>query len=300
MYYVIFNPTAGAGRSRKALETVEKILRERNKEYTVANTEYREHAIKLARGAVGKGYEGIISVGGDGTLLEAAQGLLDTEEILGVIPAGTGNDFREAIGVPNDAAQALEIILTGHSTRVDTGLINGKKTFINVAGTGFDVEVLRNVNKVRKVFTGGFAYLLGIIMSILGWKNKKLNIKMDGREMQREVLLIAVANGKCFGGGLRISPDSNISDGLINVVIINKVAKPRILIELPKLKKGQLNRISVAEQFTCKELKIDCDQKLEFDLDGEIAGETPMTFTLKEKALSVFCPKDGAGSPAGL
>ncbi len=299
MYYIIFNPTAGAGRSHKALETVEQILKERNKEYTVSNTEYRSHATELARGAVGKGYEGIISVGGDGTLLEVAQGLQDTGEILGVIPAGTGNDFREAIGVPGDAAEALEIILAGHSLRVDTGLINGTKSFLNVAGTGFDVEVVRNMNKVRKAFTGGLAYFLGIVMSIIGYKNKKLHITADGRKLEREVLLIAVANGKCFGGGLKISPDSNIADGLFNIVILNKVAKPRILIELPKLKKGQLDKISVAEQFTCKEITIECDEKQYFNLDGEIAGETPMTFTLKEKALSVFCPENMAGRQAG-
>lgn len=292
MYYIIFNPTAGAGRSHKALETVEELLKEKHKEYTIDKTEYREHAIELARGAVGKGYEGIISVGGDGTLLEVAQALQDTGEILGVIPAGTGNDFREAIGIPNDVAEALEIILAGHSMRVDTGLINGKKTFINVAGTGFDVEVIRNTNKIRKIFTGGFAYLLGIIMSIIGYKNINLHITADGKKLERTALLMVVANGKCFGGGLRISPNSNVADGYFNVVILNKVAKPRILIELPKLKKGQLEKISVAEQFICKEITIECDKKQSFDLDGEIAGETPMTFTLKEKALNVFCPKD--------
>jgi diacylglycerol kinase (ATP) len=300
MYYIIFNPTAGAGRSHKALEIVEDILKEKNKEYIVHKTEYREHAIELARGAVGKGYEGIISVGGDGTLLEAAQALQDTDEVLGIIPAGTGNDFREAIGVPGDVAQALEIILAGHSMRVDTGLINGTKSFLNVAGTGFDVEVIRNTNKVRRAFTGGFAYFLGIVMSILGYKNKKLRITADGKKMEREVLLIAVANGRCFGGGLRISPRSDIADGLLNVVILNKIAKPRILIELPKLKKGQLERISVAEQFVCKEITIECDEKQHFDLDGEIAGETPATFTLKEKALRVFCPEDAAGQPVNI
>lgn len=291
MYCIIFNPTAGAGRSYKALDVVQQILKEQNKEYTVLKTEYSQHAIELAKSCVGKGYEGVISIGGDGTLLEVAQGLQDTNEIMGVIPAGTGNDYRDAIGVPNDVEKALGVIIEGHSKRVDTGLINGERSFINVAGTGFDVEVVRNMNKVRKVFTGGFAYLLGIIMSILGWKNKKLTITMDGKQMQREVLLIAVANGKCFGGGLRISPDSDVADGLFNIVIINKVAKPRILIELPKLKKGQLNKISVAEQFTCKEITIECEQKLEFNLDGEIGGQTPMTFTLKKSALNVFCPK---------
>lgn len=290
MYLIIFNPTAGAGRSFKALETVERILKERRIEYAVQKTEYQQHAISLAREAAGKGYEGILSVGGDGTLLEVAQGLQGTDEVMGVIPAGTGNDFREAIGVPADAAKALEVILCGRRRRVDAGLINGDKIFINVAGTGFDVDVIRNANKVRRFVTGGLAYFLGILMSILGHKSIELDITADGKCFKRSALLIAVANGKSFGGGLKISPGSDASDGLFNVVIINRVAKWRILFELPKLKRGALERISVAEQLTCKEITISCDKKLSVNIDGEIRGNTPMTFTIKSSALNVFCP----------
>lgn len=288
---MIFNPTAGAGRSSKALEIVERILKERNKEYIVQTTEYKEHATKLAGEALGKGYEGIISVGGDGTLLEIARGLQDTDEILGVIPAGTGNDYRDAIGVSADPAEALGTILAGHSRRMDIGLMSNGKSFINLAGTGFDVCVLKNTNRVRKVFTGGIAYILGIVMSLLGFKNIDIDITMDGKKMKRTVLLIAVANGTCFGGGLRISPDSDVEDGFFNVVIINSIARPRILLELPKLKKGQLDRISVAEQHLCREITIESDRMQALDIDGEIACETPMTFTIKPKALRVFCPE---------
>ncbi len=291
MYYLIFNPAAGAGRSRKALETVEGILKEKHKEYIIKTTQYKEHATALASEAVGKGYEGIISVGGDGTLHEIACGLQDTEEILGVIPAGTGNDYRDAIGVSADPAEAMDVILAGHSRSMDIGLMSNGKSFINLAGTGFDVCVLKNANRVRKVFTGGIAYILGIVMSLLGFKSIDIDITMDGKPMKRTVLLIAVANGTCFGGGLRISPDSDTEDGLFNVIIINRVSRPRILIELPKLKKGRLDKISVAEQFKCRKITVDCETKQPLDIDGEIACETPMTFTLKPRALRVFCPE---------
>lgn len=290
MYYLIFNPTAGAGRSRKALETVERILKEKHVEYIIKSTEYKNHATELAREAVGKGFEGIISVGGDGTLLEVARGLKDTDEILGVIPAGTGNDFREVIGVSPDPAEALAVILAGNSKRVDVGAMSNGKIFINIAGTGFDVCVLKNTNRVRKVFTGGVAYILGIVMSLLGFKSIDIDITADGRSFKRTVLLVVVANGRSFGGGLRISPDSIADDGLFNVVVVNRVSRPRILIELPKLKKGQLDRISSAEQFKCREITIESAQQQSLDIDGEIACETPMTFRVEPKALRVFCP----------
>ncbi len=284
MYCIIFNPTAGAGRSAKTLQHVEQHLKNKNVNYTIMETEYKEHAVELAKGAIGKGYDGIISVGGEGTLLEIAQSIQDTGEILGIIPAGTGNDFRESIG-------ALDIILEGHSRRIDVGLLNGKKCFLNVAGTGFDVDVVKNTNRIRRFFTGGLAYLLGIIISILGYKSLNLDITMDGRKLERTVLLIVVANGKCFGGGLRIAPDSSVFDGILNVVILNRIAKWRILFELPKLKRGELEKINVAEQFTCKQITIDCAEKQRFDIDGDIDGETPMTFTIKPNSLNIFCPK---------
>ena len=291
MYYIIFNPTAGDGRSIKTMQKVEQHLKDNNKDFTVIETKYKEHASVIAKDAIGKGYDGIISVGGDGTLLEIAQSLKDTDEILGAIPAGTGNDFREAIGVPADPIEALDIIIAGHSMRIDTGLLNGKKCFLNVAGTGFDVDVLKNTNKVRRFFTGGVAYYLGIVMSILGYKNLKLKIIADGEAIEREVLLIAVANGKCYGGGLRIAPNASVQDCLYNVVILNRIAKRRILVELPKLKRGELEKIDVAEQFTCREITIDCDEKQTFNIDGDIYGGTPMTFTLKPNSLNVFCPE---------
>jgi len=258
--------------------------------YDVFETKYKEHATELAKNASGKGYDGIVSVGGDGTLLEIVQALHGTEETLGIIPAGTGNDFREAVRVPADPLEALDIILAGNKKRIDLGLINGRKYFLNVAGTGFDVDVLKNTNRVRRFFTGGFAYYLGIVMSLLGYKNLKIRLTLDGETIEREILLVAFANGKCYGGGLQISPDSDVQDGLLNVTILNSIAKRRILIELPKLKRGELEKIDVAERFICKKAVIECEKKQTFNLDGDIYGETPMTFSIEASSLFVFCP----------
>lgn len=290
MYYIIFNPTAGAGRSIKVLESVEQHLKARNKPYKVAHTEYVNHAQELASSAIGKEYDGIISVGGDGTLLEIADALRDTNEILGVIPAGTGNDFRQAINVPKDPIKALDIIIDGQRQHIDIGLLNEQACFLNVAGTGFDVDVIKNTNKVRKTFTGGLAYFMGIVMSLFGYKNITLTITANGKTFERTVLLIAVANGRRYGGGLRIAPFASVVDGLFNVVIINRVPKWRILLELPKLKKGQLEKIHAAEQFCCDKITIASEDKVSLNVDGEISGTTPITMRIKQDALWVFCP----------
>ncbi len=291
MYLIIFNPTAGAGRSYKAMNIVARYLSDNNIDYMQINTEYKRHAVKLAREAVGKGYDGIISVGGDGTLLEIAEELLGTDEKLGIIPAGTGNDFRQSVGIPKNIEDALQIILAGNTKRVDIGLIDNRQPFLNVAGTGFDVDVINNTNKVRKIVTGGLAYFLGIVMSIFKYKSLDLKITVNERCFIRKVLLIAIANGKCYGGGLAVAPNANVQDGLFDVLILNKVAKWRILFELPKLKKGQIEKISVAETLTCNKISIECNPPKYFNIDGEIYEHTPKTLAVKSCALSVFCPQ---------
>jgi diacylglycerol kinase (ATP) len=228
MYLIIFNPTAGAGRSLKTMQHVKQHLDKHHKEYIVMETKYKHHAESIAADAVGKGYQGVLSVGGDGTLLEVAQSLQGTDEVLGVIPAGTGNDFRHAINVPKDPIEAIDVILAGYSQCVDIGVLNGEKYFINVAGTGFDVAVIKNTNKIRRIVTGSFAYYLGIVMSIIGYNNISLSITANGKTIERNVLLVAIANGKCYAGGLQIAPESSIQDGLFNVVVLNRIKKPHI------------------------------------------------------------------------
>ena len=168
-----------------------------------AYSEYPGHSIKLAKTAVGKGYKGIVSIGGDGTILEIAESLKNTNETLGIIPAGTGNDFKFAVGIPQDTQiAALDIIFKGHSKCIDIGLLNDKKCFLNIAGTGFDVEVVKNMNRVRRFFTGSAAYYIGIVMSLFGYKIAELTLTIDGKIIKRTALLVAAANGQCYGGGL--------------------------------------------------------------------------------------------------
>ncbi len=291
MYYIIFNPTAGAGRSKKVMQAVETQLKQKAVPYQITETKHQKHAALLAREAVGKGYSGILSVGGDGTLLEVAGALYNTSETLGVIPAGTGNDFRRAIGVPKDPIEALEVILGGYSQKVDIGILGDNLPFINVAGTGFDVEVIRNLEKVRRSFTGGFAYFLAILLTLCKHKSIDMTLTVNGEKLHRKVLLVAVANGKAFGGGLQVAPDADVTDGLFNVLIVNQVPRRRILIELPKLKKGRIKEISVSEQLTCSQIEIVADPPQYFEIDGDVIGQTPATLTVKPSALRVFCPR---------
>ena len=292
MYYFIFNPAAGAGRSKKTLQVLEEYCHLKNVDYEVAYSEYPGHSIPLAREAVGKGYDGIISVGGDGTILEIAEALKNTDETLGIIPAGTGNDFKYAIGVPQDTQKAFDIILAGNKKRIDIGLLNEEKCFLNIAGTGFDVDVIKNTNRVRRYITGSAAYYIGIVLSLFGYKFAKLKLTIDGKKIERTALLVAAANGRCYGGGLFVNPKANLSDGLLKFVVINRIAKPRILIELPKLQKAHPEQVKELEEFTCSEVLIESERPLTFNVDGDIYGSTPMSIRILKNALNVFCASE--------
>ena len=294
MYYFIFNPAAGAGRSKKTLTATEEYCKQKGVDYKIAVSEYPGHSVELAKQAVGKGYDGIISVGGDGTILEIAESLKDTDENLGIVPAGTGNDFKYALGVPQDTNAALDIIFAGNKKRIDIGLLNGEKCFLNIAGTGFDVDVIKNTNRVRRFITGSAAYYIGIVLSLFGYRFAKLKLTIDGKKIERTALLVAAAKGRCYGGGLFVNPKADLTDGLIKFVIINKIAKPRILIELPKLQNAHPEQVKELEEFTCSEVLIESDKPLTFNVDGDIYGSTPMSISILRNALNVFCAAEHA------
>ena len=153
MIYAICNPIAGSGRGKVIGEIIEKILTEKGLEHKLVMTEKTGHAAELAREACDSGAETILAIGGDGTSLEVARGMIGRESALGIIPAGTGNDFVKTLGVPLQPVSALEYVLSHPAKPTDAGEINGK-VFLNEIGTGFDVSVLDYAEKAKKTFRG--------------------------------------------------------------------------------------------------------------------------------------------------
>ena len=157
-------------------------------------------------------------------------------------------------------------------------MLNEEKCFLNIAGTGFDVDVIKNTNRVRRFITGSAAYYIGIVLSLFGYKFAKLKLTIDGKKLERTALLVAAANGRCYGGGLFVNPKADLSDGLLKFVVINKISKPRILVELPKLQKAHPEQVKELEEFTCSEVLIESERPLTFNVDGDIYGKHPHVY----------------------
>lgn len=181
MRMLIVNPIAGCGYALKVMEQVQSVLTARNLPFRVMRTEYPGYAAKLAREAVEMGCEAVYVIGGDGTFSEAARGLAGSGIPIGLIPAGTGNDFVKTLGTPKEPMAALDFILSHEPRPCDAIDLNGQM-FLNVAGAGFDVTVLENVADFGGKIRGLLPYLIGLIRAILeasaaaadvygGWKD---------------------------------------------------------------------------------------------------------------------------------
>lgn len=173
MRMLIVNPIAGCGYALKVMEQVQSVLTARNLPFRVMRTEYPGYAAKLAREAVEMGCEAVYVIGGDGTFSEAARGLAGSGIPIGLIPAGTGNDFVKTLGTPKEPMAALDFILSHEPRPCDAIDLNGQM-FLNVAGAGFDVTVLENVADFGGKIRGLLPYLVGLIRAI--WKHQPLKL----------------------------------------------------------------------------------------------------------------------------
>lgn len=286
MYFIV-NPTAGASRADDSFKKIQAMLDEINMDYSFDYTQYKGHATELAVDAVKRGEKYIVSVGGDGTLNEVAQGLVNTSAVLGVLPFGTGNDLAKALHLPTDPREALTVLLLDSPRQMDVGIANDRM-FFNVSGFGFDVDVLIATDKYKKHFHGMIPYLLGIVHSLAHLRTLHLTVNDNGRQWDREALLIAVGIGTHFGGGMNVLPLSDPFDGLFDVCIVKKLGIGKFIRLLPLFIKGGHAGFDEVEYFRTDHLEVSCPEHSLINYDGELSSDTPVTFRLLPGALNIL------------
>lgn len=269
MIYAICNPTSGHGRGRKVGSQIEMILKEKNIPCRMVYTAHPGHATELAREAGREGAELVLSIGGDGTSFEVAQGLLGTEMPLGIIPAGTGNDFVKAIGIPAKPAQALEHILSHPAVRTDVGMLNDRM-FLNEIGTGFDVMVLDYTQRVKRFARGMLPYFYGVLQTLFRFRSVDLTYAIDqGDEITQKAFIVTVANGSRFGGGITIAPDAKVDDGLFDVIVVGDIRKRDLPKRLIGLMRGKILSFPETRFQRARSITFSVPN-MRIDVDGEI------------------------------
>lgn len=290
---LIVNTKAGNGLPVTALNAVEKRFKERGVMYTVYNTEYQGHATDLAKQAAGsKRFDCIVSIGGDGTVREVALGLMYSDAVMGIIPCGSGNDFVRPLGIPTDYLTAADILVDGDTICIDAGKANDE-VFFNVAGFGFDVDVLDNVELYKyKMKNGRLAYIMGLLRAVLGLKSRDVSITLpDGRLIKRKALMVAAGNGTHIGSGMEIAPYADLRDGLLEISIIHDVTKLNAIYALPRFLNGKLFGTKYTTSLKVEEFTADCEPHSRIQVDGERMEGTPVTFKILPKALNIRVPK---------
>ncbi len=288
--FFIVNPISGSGNGARRFEAVRLILEEKGVDYGFALTQYPGHAISLAKEALAAGEARIVSVGGDGTLREVASVLAGVPgAVLGVLPFGTGNDFARGMGLPDDEARLTDILLGDAVRTVDAGDADGE-FFINVAGFGFDVDVVRYTERYKKKLNGMLPYMLGIFQSLLHLAKSRVHVETDaGEEFDITAILFSACNGNRFAGGIRLAPLADPCDGLLDICILKRVNRLRFLYLLPFYIKGKHLRFEKEFlYFKAKSVTASTEESAPLDLDGEIAGKTPVTFRIVPGALRLL------------
>ena len=270
MIYVIINPMAGEGHPLQMQHQIEQELAARSLEYRSVATEYPGHATLLAREAVRQGAD-VVVCGGDGTISEVLDGVAGSESTLYIVPCGTGNDFvRSYFGLDRDPMQALRQQLDGEEVRVDCGSINGgERAFMNVSGSGFDVDVLERLQQFRGHGKGVKPYLMALISALRFFKPIQCEVTLDGQNARHSLTILSVANGQYFGGGMRIAREASINDGLFDVILIKKVPRFVIALLLPTLVNGSFIRLPVCELHRCRQVIVRAPG-MTVNVDGEL------------------------------
>jgi YegS/Rv2252/BmrU family lipid kinase len=243
-----------------------------------SGTVYPTHAAELSRQAGEQGYEMVIAMGGDGTVHEVVNGLMQvpasSRPALGVVPVGSGNDFAHAVGVPMQSDQALRRALTGEPSPIDLGLLTDehgrREYFDNTLGIGFDAVVTIRSHRLP-VLRGFLKYLTAVIQTILLNHDPALmKIEADGRQWEQSNLMLAMSNGPREGGGFLVAPDAKPDDGLLHYTMIKKVSRLMMFRLVPEVMKGTHGNFPQVTLGTCKRMAVSADRPMYIHADGEI------------------------------
>ena len=275
-YIFIVNPESAKGNAMKIIGNIEKICKEKQLEYEVCYTLAQGDATRLAQSY--KDEENIIyAVGGDGTISEVLNGVVGTKNKIGIIPAGSGNDFYRTV---------KELGKT--EIKSDVGVINGKY-FLNIACVGIDAEVANNVPlmkkknvKVKNLYTASILY------TFTHFKFKQIHFKSQEKDEKGNFTILSICNGRYYGGGYNISPKASLEDNYFDVYYINKLRLPSIINLLLKLKKGKLEQDKRTNHFKTNNITVTSEELIRFNVDGETIENTKFEIKIIPKAVTIY------------
>ncbi|HHW56274.1 MAG TPA: diacylglycerol kinase family lipid kinase [Clostridia bacterium] len=288
MIAFIVNPVAGGGRAYRKIPEIRRIMKKRLIDYRIYITKYAGEGKILARKAALNGFKVVAAVGGDGTVLEVVNGIKGTQAALGIIPVGTGNDFARFFRIPKKIEKAIDVLIIGNIKVIDAAVINGILTFGNITSTGIASETAALAVRFKKFLSGILVYLTALLNVLFKYKPYSVKIKVDDKEIDREITIFAAGVLSYYGGGIRLLPGADPNDGYLDVMIVGNINKVKIFMLLPLVIFGKhINFKKLVEIYKAKKVEIEAEKEIPITVDGEILYGKKLEIKVEENAIKL-------------
>ena len=301
--FIIVNPASSNKATAKEWPQFEKVLLDSGYKFEVAMTERPGHATELTRQALKAGYNTIMSVGGDGTMNEVVNGFFEAGKLINedsrfvVFSRGTGCDFIKTLGMKKGIEDLLIVLDRNEARKVDVGRVDfidikGKmvnRYFLNVADIGIGAETANRVNKHSKLLKGFLSFLLGAVSTIILYKNKDFEVVIDGETvLNARMNSVIVANGRCFGCGMKVAPEAIIDDGVFDIIILGDLSKLELIKSFPLIYDGKHLSHPKVKMYRGRKVRVSSGGKALIEVDGEIPGFDDAEFELLPNILNIL------------
>jgi len=292
---IVFNPNAAHGRSVRKLAAIRTKFESLGIDATFLPTEHPGHGEELVASNRLSGFDGVVAAGGDGTVFEVLNGLYQHPKPdripLGLLPIGTGNAFARELNLQADVLNdAIEILHRGQTREVDVGLVkSAEKTFyfLNIVLMGFAVDAGLTAQKLK--FLGEPAYTLATLWQVLKLRSYPLIMDVDGKTMKSDNVFVAISNSRYTGTHFLIAPSARLDDGQLDVTILEKLPRRRLLKLFPTIYSGRHVEYKEISSFKAAHVNIRSPQGLLLAPDGEFCGHSPVEITCLPADLTIFC-----------
>lgn len=308
---IIVNPKSASGSTENRWARIAADWASHYGAFNVDFTQHRGHATELAKKAAEEGREFIVACGGDGTINEVANGILRSgkDAELGVLPMGTGGDFRRTLGMPSTIRRASEELKNGITKRIDVGkatFVNHdnqteERYFLNVASVGLSASIIERVKTTGKLswlafnsLRGKASFAYSTLAEVFNLNAKTVRVRFDNESVKAlQTIVFCVANARYFGGGMKIAPDAVIDDGLFNVVNVGEIGTGKIMFNVQKLYSGNHYSLDEVKHTTAKKIEVSAynNEEIHLETDGELPGKLPAVFEIIPCALKIRVPK---------
>jgi diacylglycerol kinase (ATP) len=290
-FTAVVNPTAGGSQGAAALVPLARLLRDAGAEVEVVYSHGLDHARQLAREAALHGRV-VLGVGGDGMVGCVGGALAGSGSLLGIVPAGRGNDFARALELPSSAAELAELLLHGKPRKVDaievSSAVHDRVAVLGSVYAGVDAVANRYANR-SGLLSGSASYYAGALRAVLTWRAAGYRVTVDGEEYGYRGYTVVAANSAFYGFGRRIAPDAAVDDGLLDVVVIKDAPRPLFFTVMNELKDGSHVHRPEVEILRGREILIEADRELPYGADGEVEATLPVTVRVLPGALDILC-----------